>query len=90
MKDELEDDGGGGGGGMSNEDHGGGDGVCVLVNGGCSPSRVPLKTILSNFLSHVSTLEAQKNDGENTYEKEFQVRKIRASWGATILNILPY
>ncbi len=39
-----------------------------------SVRRVPLKTILQNFLNHVETLEAQKNEGENTYEKEFQVR----------------
>lgn len=40
----------------------------------CS-SRTPLKSLLHNFLNHVETLEAKKNEGENTYEKEFMVRE---------------
>lgn len=44
------------------------------ASAGPSPRRRrPLKTLLQNFLNHVSNLEAQKNEGENTYEKEFQV-----------------
>lgn len=34
---------------------------------------IPLKTILQNFLNHVETLETKKNEGEDLYEKEFQV-----------------
>ncbi len=37
--------------------------------------RTPLKTVLQNFLNHVETLEAAKSEGEDTYEKEFQVRE---------------
>ena len=36
--------------------------------------RVPLKTILQNFLNHVENLEARKREGDDAYEKEFQVR----------------
>ena len=36
--------------------------------------RVPLKTILQNFLSHVEDLENRRmNDTDDAYEKEFQV-----------------
>ena len=35
--------------------------------------RVPLKTILQNFLNHVESLEARKREGDDAYEKEFQV-----------------
>ena len=35
--------------------------------------RVPLKTILQNFLNHVENLEARKREGDDAYEKEFQV-----------------
>ena len=38
-----------------------------------SDRRVPLKTILQNFLNHVESLEARKQEGEDAYEKEFQV-----------------
>ena len=34
---------------------------------------IPLKTILQNFLNHVETLEAARDEGEDQYEKEFQV-----------------
>ena len=39
---------------------------------------IPLKTILQNFLNHVETLEAAREEslngeGEDQYEKEFQV-----------------
>ena len=40
-----------------------------------SDRRVPLKTILQNFLNHVESLEARKQEGEDAYEKEFQVSK---------------
>ena len=36
--------------------------------------KIPLKTILTNFLNHVETLEAKREEGEDLYEKEFQVR----------------
>lgn len=36
--------------------------------------RVPLKTILQNFLNHVENLEARAREGDDAYEKEFQVR----------------
>ena len=35
--------------------------------------KVPLKTILQNFLNHVESLETRKREGEDAYEKEFQV-----------------
>lgn len=35
--------------------------------------RVPLKTILQNFLNHVENLEARVREGDDAYEKEFQV-----------------
>ena len=35
--------------------------------------RVPLKTILQNFLNHVENLEARAREGDDAYEKEFQV-----------------
>ena len=60
-QDAEEDEGGGGGGG--------GKSVPPVPPSG----RGPLKTILLNFLNHVSDLEARKSEGENTYEKEFQV-----------------
>ena len=40
-----------------------------------SDRRVPLKTILQNFLNHVESLEIRKKEGEDAYEKEFQVNK---------------
>ena len=36
--------------------------------------KIPLKTILTNFLNHVETLEVKREEGEDLYEKEFQVR----------------
>lgn len=33
--------------------------------------RTPLRTILTNFLNHIDTLENQRT--HNTYESEFQV-----------------
>jgi len=36
---------------------------------------IPLKTILQNFLNHVETLEAARDEGEDQYEKEFQALK---------------
>ena len=35
--------------------------------------KIPLKTILTNFLNHVETMETKKEEGEDRYEKEFQV-----------------
>ena len=40
-----------------------------------SDRRVPLKTILQNFLNHVESLEIKRKEGEDAYEKEFQVSK---------------
>ena len=37
---------------------------------------IPLKTILQNFLNHVETLEAARDEGEDQYEKEFQVDQL--------------
>ena len=37
--------------------------------------RVPLKTILQNFLNHVENLEARVREGDDAYEKEFLVRR---------------
>lgn len=34
--------------------------------------RTPLRTILTNFLNHIETLENQRTP-DNTYESEFQV-----------------
>ena len=42
--------------------------------------RVPLKTILQNFLNHVENLEARKREGDDAYEKEFQVRQQIDFW----------
>ena len=38
--------------------------------------KVPLKTILQNFLNHVESLETRKKEGEDAYEKEFQVSRL--------------
>ena len=40
-----------------------------------SDQRVPLKTILQNFLNHVESLESRKRGGDDAYEKEFQVSR---------------
>ena len=39
--------------------------------------RVPLKTILQNFLNHVENLEARAREGDDAYEKEFQVKPFK-------------
>ena len=36
-------------------------------------ARVPLKTILQNFLNHVDYLESRKRGRDDAYEQEFQV-----------------
>ena len=36
-------------------------------------ARVPLKTILQNFLNHVDSLESRKRGRDDAYEQEFQV-----------------
>ena len=38
--------------------------------------RVPLRTVLRNFLNHVETLEKRKNGGDDQYDKEFQELKL--------------
>ncbi len=38
--------------------------------------RVPLKTILQNFLNHVENLEARKRARDDAYEQEFQVTMV--------------
>ena len=43
-------------------------------NSSQQPRKLPLKTILQNFLNHVESLEARKREGDDAYEKEFQVR----------------
>ncbi|XP_047737222.1 uncharacterized protein LOC108680035 isoform X2 [Hyalella azteca] len=37
--------------------------------------RVPLRTVLQNFINHVDSIEKQRIDGEDLYEKEFQELK---------------
>jgi hypothetical protein len=39
-------------------------------------ARVPLKTILQNFLNHVDYLESRKRGRDDAYEQEFQVRPL--------------
>ena len=36
--------------------------------------RLPLKTVLQNFLNHVDSMEIAKRERDNPFEKEFQVR----------------
>lgn len=36
--------------------------------------KLPLRTILQNFINHVDTLEAKRTEGDDQYEQEFQVR----------------
>ena len=36
-------------------------------------TRLPLKTILQNFLNHVDSLETRKRAGDDAYDQEFQV-----------------
>ena len=38
-------------------------------------AKIPLKTILKNFLNHVDFMEGQRCEGEDLYEKEFQLLK---------------
>ena len=38
--------------------------------------RVPLRTVLQNFLNHVETLEKRRNGGDDQYDKEFQELKL--------------
>ena len=52
---------------------GGGEHSFLLVMKEKEDEKIPLKTILQNFLNHVETLEAKKEEGEDLYEKEFQV-----------------
>jgi hypothetical protein len=35
--------------------------------------RLPLKTVLQNFLNHVDSMEIAKRERDNPFEKEFQV-----------------
>ena len=41
---------------------------------------IPLKTILQNFLNHVETLETARDEGEDQYEKEFQVWRFKKNY----------
>ena len=52
-----------------------------LPESSSSDRRVPLKTILQNFLNHVESLEARKQEGEDAYEKEFQV----SNWNELVI-----
>lgn len=39
--------------------------------------RLPLRTVLQNFISHVDSIEASRDDnGGDIYDREFQVRQI--------------
>lgn len=38
--------------------------------------KLPLRTILQNFINHVDTLEAKRNEGDDQYEQEFQDLKL--------------
>ena len=42
-------------------------------------SRVPLKTILQNFLNHVDSMETQKRERDNPFEQEFQVNRVNTN-----------
>ena len=44
--------------------------------------KIPLKTILTNFLNHVETLEVKREEGEDLYEKEFQVKRSNLSFSS--------
>ena len=44
-------------------------------------ARVPLKTILQNFLNHVDYLESRKRGRDDAYEQEFQVRLLSVIMG---------
>ena len=48
-----------------------GGGSVIQTDGG--QERVPLKTVLQNFLNHVEDLETRRREGDDAYEKEFQV-----------------
>ena len=45
--------------------------------------KLPLRTVLTNFINHVDTLENKKQQGEDQYDTEFQV-----SWaqGGILIN----
>ena len=62
----------------ANEESGGGiepgSEVPAPTNG--ARERVPLKTVLQNFLNHVENLEARRREGDDAYEKEFQSLKL--------------
>ena len=44
-----------------------------MRNNSTGGERVPLKTVLQNFLNHVDDLEARRREGDDAYDKEFQV-----------------
>ena len=48
----------------------------LMMKSGGSGERVPLRTVLRNFLNHVETLEKRKNGGDDQYDKEFQELKL--------------
>ena len=39
-------------------------------------AKIPLKTILKNFLNHVDFMEGQRKEGEDLYEKEYSEFKM--------------
>ena len=47
--------------------------------------KIPLKTILTNFLNHVETLEVKREEGEDLYEKEFQVKRSNLFFSSSCL-----
>ena len=44
-----------------------------MKEGGTTKAELPLKTILQNFLNHVESLEASRDEEEGQYGKEFKV-----------------
>ena len=49
--------------------------------------KIPLKTILTNFLNHVETLEVKREEGEDLYEKEFQVKRSNLSFSSSCTHV---
>ena len=52
------------------------EGVCLgdpHIYHGMREGKLPLRTVLENFINHVDTLEAKRSEGSDQYEVEFQV-----------------
>ena len=49
--------------------------------------KIPLKTILTNFLNHVETLEVKREEGEDLYEKEFQVKRSNLPFSSSCTHV---